>query len=164
MRGFVRRSLKRSLRRRPCFWSRSCFWRCRPRLAGATMPSVLSSTRPSTRCRMRCCRSFRPTARFLVQHVTDPRSPEAKIPAERRNDFIQLDHYGQFPFAALPRSYTAAVAEVRAPQLEAHGVLPWQIGLYSKKLTDAFRAHDWDEAKIVGRRTGALRGRGARSV
>jgi hypothetical protein len=33
-------------------------------------------------------------------------------------------------------------------QLAARGLLPWQIGLYSQKLTDALRAHDWDDAKL----------------
>jgi hypothetical protein len=32
--------------------------------------------------------------------------------------------------------------------IEAHGQLPWQIGLYSQKLTVAFRAHDWAGAEL----------------
>ena len=29
-----------------------------------------------------------------------------------------------------------------------YGLLPWQIGIYSKKLTDAFDSHIWTEAKL----------------
>ena len=87
---------------------------------------------------------------FLVEHVADAAASEAKNPSERRNDFIQLDHYGQFPFATLPRSYTEAVTKFGRRSVEAHGQLPWQIGLYSQKLTEAFRTHDWNNAELSG--------------
>ncbi|HEY6444496.1 MAG TPA: hypothetical protein VIY66_14265 [Candidatus Acidoferrales bacterium] len=87
---------------------------------------------------------------FLVEHVADTAASEAKNPSDRRNDFIQLDHYGQFPFATLPRSYTEAVRKFGRRSVEAHGQLPWQIGLYSQKLTEAFRNHDWNNAELSG--------------
>jgi hypothetical protein len=91
---------------------------------------------------------FQANRTFLIQHVTDPLQEEAKIPAEQPKGFIALDHYGPFPFTALPRTYTAAVAKYGRRSIDAHGVLPWQIGLYSKKLTDAFRARNWDDARL----------------
>jgi hypothetical protein len=91
---------------------------------------------------------FQANRQFLLQHVADPRETIAKNPAERRNDFIQLDHYGAFPFTALPRVYTAAVEKVSKRTLNQYGLLPWEIGLYSKKLTDAFHDRDWNEAKL----------------
>jgi hypothetical protein len=90
---------------------------------------------------------FQANRSFLMQHVTDPLESEARTPAEQPKGFIDLDHYGPFPFTTLPRTYTAAVAKYGRRQLESRGVLPWQIGLYSKKLTDAFRAHNWDDAR-----------------
>jgi hypothetical protein len=92
---------------------------------------------------------FEANRRFLVQHVTDPRDTEARSASGRRTDFIQLDHYGTFPFAALPRVYTAAVQKYTRRSLEQYGLLPWQVGLYSKRLTDAFRDHNWDDAKVA---------------
>jgi len=83
---------------------------------------------------------------FLVQHVND--AAEARNPSGSRNNFIELDHYGQFPFAAIPRSYTDAVAKYGKRTIEAHGLLPWQVGLYSQKLTEAFRSHNWEDAKL----------------
>ena len=91
---------------------------------------------------------FQANRQFLIQHVTDPVESEAKNPAEQRNSFIQLDRYGQFPFAALPRSYTAAVTKFGKRTLESRGLLPWQVGLYSQKLTDALRARNWDDVKL----------------
>ena len=84
----------------------------------------------------------------LIQHVNAVAEAEAKIPTGSRNNFIELDHYGPFPFAELPRSYTDAVEKFSKRTVRAHGQLPWEIGLYSKKLTDALRAHNWEEARI----------------
>ena len=84
----------------------------------------------------------------LLQHVTDPLDAIAKNPLERRNDFVALDKYGRFPFEALPRNYKAALTRFGKMKLEANGLLPWQIGVYSEKLTEAFRAGKWDEDKL----------------
>jgi hypothetical protein len=89
---------------------------------------------------------FEANRQFLVQHVTDPES-EDKSPNEH-NSFIRLDHYGQFPFTALPHSYTTAVSKLTRRTVEMYGMLPWQIGIFSKKLTDAFEARRWTEAKL----------------
>jgi hypothetical protein len=91
---------------------------------------------------------FQANRGYLMQHVTDPLQSEARTPAEEPKGFIQLDHYGAYPFTALPRTYTAAVAKFGRRQLTSRGLLPWQIGLYSQKLTDALRAHNWDDAKL----------------
>jgi hypothetical protein len=88
---------------------------------------------------------FESNRQYLVQHVTEP--DELKNSEEQHNDVIQLDHYGTFPFSALPRAYTAAVSKFSRRTLETYGLLPWQIGVSSKRLTDAFRSRNWDEAK-----------------
>ena len=92
---------------------------------------------------------FQANASFLSQHTKEVAEAEARIPAGSHNNFIELDHYGPFPFAALPRSYTDAVAKYGKRSVLVHGQLPWEVGLYSKKLTDAFRAHNWEDAKIA---------------
>ena len=94
-------------------------------------------------------REFFDTSRsFLLQHVTDPLDVIAKTPAERHNHFIALDKYGRFPFETLPRDYKAAVTKFGKSKLEANGLLPWQIGVYSKKLTEALKDGKWEEAKL----------------
>ncbi len=86
---------------------------------------------------------------FLVQHSTDPLELLVKNPAaERRNQVLMLDRYGKFPFASLPRSYKAAAAKFGRARLEVNGLLPWQIGVYNEKLTNAFRARNWDEVRL----------------
>ena len=87
---------------------------------------------------------------ILLQHVNDPfGTPEKALTAtERHNQFLFLDKYGRFPFDTLPRSYKAAVAKFGKSKLESNGLLPWQIGVYSAKLTDAMREGKWEDAKL----------------
>ena len=85
---------------------------------------------------------------FLIMHVTDPLDANTKSPGERHNHYIYLEKYGRFPFEALPRDYKAAVTKFGKPRLEANGLLPWQIGVYSEKLTEALKAGKWEEAKL----------------
>ncbi|MFZ0410869.1 MAG: hypothetical protein WBF14_09900 [Candidatus Acidiferrales bacterium] len=118
---------------------------------------------------------FVASRRFLVQHVSDPEegelkssapplpsaaaarsaittteppSPSAAAAASHMNDFIQLDHYGTFPFSALPRDYAAAVSKYNRRTIEEYGLLPWAVGVHSQHLTDAFRNHNWDGARL----------------
>jgi hypothetical protein len=86
---------------------------------------------------------------FLSHHVTDPSDWLEKTPlTERRNHYLYLDHYGKFPFDSLPRNYKAALDKFSKSKLESAGVLPWQIGVFSQKLTAAMRDHDWEEARL----------------
>ena len=91
---------------------------------------------------------FESNRALLVQHVTDPLDALAKTPAERHNHFIQFDKYGRFPFEALPRNYKSAVMKFGKTKLDVNGLLPWQIGVYSEKLTEALKAGKWDEARL----------------
>ena len=91
---------------------------------------------------------FEANRALLLQHVTDPLDEMIKSPADRRNHFIALDKYGRFPFAALPRVYKAAATKFGKPKLDANGLLPWQIGVYSEKLTEAMKSGKWEEARL----------------
>jgi hypothetical protein len=85
---------------------------------------------------------------ILLQHVNDPLDAITKNPAEKRNDHLYLDKYGRFPFDALPRSYKLALDKFGKSKLQSNGVLPWQIGVYSQKLTEDMKTAHWDEAKV----------------
>jgi hypothetical protein len=91
---------------------------------------------------------FESNRALLSQHVTDPLDNIEKTAAERHNHFLYLDKYGRFPFDALPRNYKAAVTKFGKTKLQANGLLPWQIGVYSQKLTEDMKSGHWDEAKV----------------
>lgn len=85
---------------------------------------------------------------YFGDHVNDPLDLLDKHPEERNNHFIELDKYGRFPFETLPRNYKAAVAKYGKGKIDASGLLPWAIGVYSQKLTEDLKAGKWDQAKI----------------
>lgn len=85
---------------------------------------------------------------FVMQHATDPLQDLVKNPTDRRFHVLMLDRYGKFPFDALPRTYNAAVAKFTKRKLELNGVLPWQIGVYSERLTNAFKSRNWEEVRL----------------
>jgi hypothetical protein len=86
---------------------------------------------------------------WLSRHVTEPLDwLQKNSQTERRNHYLYLDRYGKFPFDALPRDYKTAVTKFTRTKLESSGVLPWEIGVYSQKLTAAFRDHDWEQARL----------------
>ena len=85
---------------------------------------------------------------FLVQHVNDPLNLINNHPNERNNHFIELDKYGKFPFDALPRNYKTAITKYSKSKIDSTGLLPWQIGVYSQKLTDDLKNGKWENAKM----------------
>jgi len=93
---------------------------------------------------------FEANREFILRHVTDSLTAlETNPKAEAPNHMLRLDHYGPFPFTELPREYRAALAKFGRPRLEAAGLLPWQIGLVSQRLTEALRAGNWDQARLL---------------
>ena len=91
---------------------------------------------------------FETNRTFLIQHVNDSLNLIDKNPKERLNHFIEIDKYGKFPFEALPRNYKAALAKYSKSKIDSTGLLPWQIGVYSAKLTEDLRSGRWEEAKL----------------
>jgi hypothetical protein len=87
---------------------------------------------------------------FIVKHSADPFDWLEKTPAtERPNHVLFLDRYGKFPYGLLPRDYKAAIAKFGKAKVQAGGVLPWQIGVYSAKLTTAMHDGNWEQAKLM---------------
>ena len=91
---------------------------------------------------------FEANRNFLIQHVNDPLNQLEKRPNERESHFVELDKYGKFPFDALPRNYKAALAKYGKSKIQSTGVLPWQIGVYSAKLTEDLKNGHWEDAKL----------------
>ena len=148
MRGFVRRSLERSLPAAPVALVAFLFLALPSSFGWGDNAERMIVDKAVDTLPDEMLPFFQANRAYLDQHVTDPLDSEARLPAEQQKTYIQLDRYGAYPFAALPHAYNAAVAKFGRRQLDARGVLPWQIGLYSKRLTDSLRAHNWDDAKL----------------
>jgi len=91
---------------------------------------------------------FEANRQFLIDHANDPDAAMAKDAFERNRHYIYLDKYGIFPYLALPHSYATAVEQYGKSRVNRDGLLPWQIGEYSLRLTNAMKAQNWDEVKL----------------
>ena len=85
---------------------------------------------------------------FVLSHANDPEQWMKKDRYEKMRHYIFLNKYGLFPYLDLPHSYKAAVKKYGLRHITRNGVLPWQIGEYSLKLTNAFRARDWKQVRL----------------
>lgn len=90
---------------------------------------------------------FEANRQFLIDHANDPDAWMLKDRYERKRHYIYLDKYGIFPYLNLPHSFKRAVEQYGSGRINRDGLLPWQIGEYSLRLTNALKARNWEEAK-----------------
>ena len=91
---------------------------------------------------------FEANRQFLVEHANDPDVWMKKDRYERKRHYIYMDKYGIFPFLGLPHSFKQAVQDYGSGRVNRDGVLPWQVGEYSLRLTEAFKTRNWDQVKL----------------
>lgn len=79
---------------------------------------------------------------FLSEHAVDPDKRRYMVPEEGPRHFIDIDHYGSYPYKDLPRNWEKAVAQYSEDSLKKHGIVPWWIQTMLYRLTAAFKAKD----------------------
>lgn len=85
---------------------------------------------------------FKPNRDYLMLHATDPDKRRYLVAAEGPRHYIDIDHYGSFPYPDLPRRWTDAVNKFSEDTLNAHGIVPWHIQRMIFRLTRAFETKD----------------------
>jgi len=79
---------------------------------------------------------------FISAHAVDPDKRRYLVAAEGPRHYIDIDHYGSFPYDSLPRKWYEAAAKYSTDSLLAHGIVPWWIQTMLRRLTDAFKQRD----------------------
>ncbi len=92
---------------------------------------------------------FESNRQFLIEHANDPAQWMEKDRYERKRHYMYLDKYGLFPYRDLPHGFKPAVEKFGSGKINANGLLPWHVGEYSLRLTNALKAQKWDEAKLA---------------
>ena len=91
---------------------------------------------------------FEVNRQFIVEHANDPDLWIKKDRYERKRHYIYMDKYGIFPFLDLPHGFKQAVEQYGSGRVNRDGVLPWQVGESSFRMTEAFKARNWDQVKL----------------
>lgn len=62
----------------------------------------------------------------VVMRAVDPDLWRNIFPDEAPNHFVDLDHFGKYPYSELPREYDRAVQEWGRETIHTQGLLPWR--------------------------------------
>ncbi len=82
---------------------------------------------------------YKPQIAFVSEHATDPDKRRYAVPDEAPRHYIDIDHYGNYPYDSLPRRWSDAAAKYTEDSLQAHGIVPWHIQRMLLRLTEAFK-------------------------
>jgi Zinc dependent phospholipase C len=88
---------------------------------------------------------YKPNISFLSEHAVDPDKRRYTVAEEGPRHYIDIDHYGQYPFDSLPRKWTDAVAKFGADSLNKFGIVPWHIQTMLARLTAAFKEKNFSK-------------------
>lgn len=85
---------------------------------------------------------YKPNLAFLSEHAVDPDKRRYAVWEEGPRHFMDIDHYGTYPFDSLPRRWDEAIAKYTQDTLEQHGIVPWWVVVMQRRLTTAFKEKD----------------------
>ena len=86
---------------------------------------------------------YKPNIAFITEHAVDPDKRRYMRADEGPRHYIDIDHYGKYPFASLPRKWKDAVAKFSEDSLKAYGIVPWNILGKLQQLTVAFKERNY---------------------
>lgn len=90
---------------------------------------------------------FKKNIDYLTEHAVDPDMRRYAVEGEAPRHYIDVDHYGTYPFDNVPRKWKDAVEKFSEDTLNAYGIVPWHLYRHYFWLVDAFKAED--PAKIL---------------
>jgi hypothetical protein len=82
---------------------------------------------------------YKPNISFVSTHSVDPDKRRYAVPEEGPRHYIDIDHYGKYPFDSLPKKWNDAVAKYSTDSLMRYGIVPWHIQNMLARLTNAFK-------------------------
>lgn len=85
---------------------------------------------------------YKKHATYLESHATDPDKRRYVLAGEAPRHYIDIDHYGNYPWPDLPRQWDSAVRRYSYDTLVQYGIAPWYIPQLYRKLIGAFRKKD----------------------
>jgi hypothetical protein len=90
---------------------------------------------------------YKPNIEFITQHAVDPDKRRYMVLAEGPRHYIDIDHYGKYPFDSLPRKWEDAVSKYSETTLTENGIVPWWVQIMQRRLVNAFK--EKDQSKIL---------------
>jgi hypothetical protein len=82
---------------------------------------------------------YKPNINFITEHAIDPDKRRYAVKDEGPRHYIDIDHYGKYPFDSLPHKWSDAVAKFSEDTLREYGIVPWHVQVMLQRLTMAFK-------------------------
>ena len=82
---------------------------------------------------------YKPNINFITEHAIDPDKRRYIVADEGPRHYIDIDHYGAYPYISLPHKWKEAVAKFGEDSLKMYGIVPWHIQVMLNRLTAAFK-------------------------
>ena len=82
---------------------------------------------------------YKPNIDFITDHAVDPDKRRYAVAGEGPRHFIDIDHYGKYPYSELPHNYKDAIAKFGEDTVIANGIVPWHVQIMLARLTKAFK-------------------------
>src|SRR6188508_2740852 len=65
---------------------------------------------------------YKPNIDFIAEHAVDPDKRRYAVKDEGPRHYIDIDHYGQYPYPNLPRQWNAAIAKFGEDSVREYGI------------------------------------------
>lgn len=88
---------------------------------------------------------YKPNISFLSEHAVDPDKRRYAVKDEGPRHFIDIDHYGEYPYPNLPRKWKDAVDKFGEDSVREYGIVPWHIQVMLLRLTNAFKEKNFSK-------------------
>ena len=82
---------------------------------------------------------YKPHIEFITEHATDPDKRRYAVAGEGPRHYIDIDHYGKYPYVELPHKWDDALAKFGEDTLKNYGIVPWHVQVMLGRLTRAFK-------------------------
>jgi hypothetical protein len=90
---------------------------------------------------------YKPNIEFIAEHAVDPDKRRYAVAEEGPRHYIDIDHYGKYPFDSLPRKWEDAVSKYSENTLMENGIVPWWVQTIQRRLVNAFK--EKNQSKIL---------------
>lgn len=84
-------------------------------------------------------RLYKKHLNYVTEHAVDPDMRRYAVEGEAARHYIDIDHYGDNPFEAVPKKWRDAIDKFSEDTLQAYGIVPWHIQRMYYDLVDAFK-------------------------
>lgn len=85
---------------------------------------------------------YKPYIDYITEHAVDPDKRRYAVEGEAPKHYIDINHYGTYPYENLPHKWNDAIIKYPEDTLQEYGIVPWHIEHMMFTLQKAFKEKD----------------------